>query len=81
MNSNQDLTVQCGKPDDDFDVLKVICENEAQKLCKKLTIIPGSSIIVPFWTKGFPELIGVGRFSKDGKGNISFVLDYSESTL
>ena len=31
--------------------------------------------------KDFPELIGVGKFTSDENRNITFVLDYSESTL
>ena len=60
--------IKCGKVRDGFDALTTLCEKEAQKL-------------VSFWTKDFPELIGVGRFTSDENRNITFVLDYSESTL
>ena len=53
MNSNQNITVQCGKPDDDFDVLKVICENEAQKLCKKIDYYSGQQYHSPVLDKRF----------------------------
>ena len=68
--------IKCGKVRDGFDALK-----EAQKLCTQLDIQPNTTVEVSFWTKDFPELIGVGKFTADENSNITFVLDYSESTL
>ena len=80
MDSIQDLTVHCGNTDDGFEKLKSLCDNEAKKLCSKISIAPDSTVEVPFWTEDFPELICVGRFLKDGEG-VKYELDFSESTL
>ena len=72
---------KCGKVRDGFDALTSLCEKEAQKLCTQLDIQPNTTVEVSFWTKDFPELIGVGKFTADENRNITFVLDYSESTL
>ena len=71
--------IKCGKVRDGFDALTTLCEKEAQKL--QLDIQANTTVEVSFWTKDFPELIGVGRFTSDENRNITFVLDYSESTL
>lgn len=73
--------IKCGKVRDGFDALTTLCEKEAQKLCTQLDIRPNTTVEVSFWTKDFPELIGVGRFTANENGNITFVLDYSETTL
>ena len=73
--------IKCGKVRDGFDALTSLCEKEAQKLCTQLDIQPNTTVEVSFWTKDFPELIGVGRFTANENGNITFVLDYSETTL
>ena len=83
--------IKCGKVRDGFDALTTLCEKEAQntslcekeaqKLCTQLDIQPNTTVEVSFWTKDFPELIGVGKFTADENRNITFVLDYSESTL
>ena len=73
--------IKCGKVRDGFDALTSLCEKEAQKLCTQLNIQPNTTVEVSFWTKDFPELIGVGKFTADENRNITFVLDYSESTL
>lgn len=73
--------IKCGKVKDGFDALTTLCEKEAQKLCSQLNIQANTTIEVSFWTKDFPELIGVGKFTADEKKNITFVLDYSETTL
>ena len=73
--------IKCGKVRDGFEALTTLCEKEAQKLCSQLDIQANTTVEVSFWTKDFPELIGVGRFTSDENRNITFVLDYSESTL
>lgn len=73
--------IKCGKVRDGFDALTTLCEKEAQKLCAQLDIQPNTTVEVSFWTKDFPELIGVGKFTADENRNITFVLDYSETTL
>ena len=73
--------IKCGKVRDGFDALTTLCEKEAQKLCTQLDIQPNNTVEGSFWTKDFPELIGVGKFTADENRNITFVLDYSESTL
>lgn len=54
---------------------------KTQKHCTQLDVQPNTTVEVSFWTKDFPELIGVGKFTSDENRNIIFVLDYSESTL
>lgn len=80
MKSNKELTVHCGNPDDSFEKLKRLCESEAEKLCLKIEI-GAKPIEIPFWTKDFPELICVGKFSKGENGRVKYELDFSESTL
>lgn len=80
METNQ-INIKCGSVKDEFDVLATLCEKEAHKLCSKLDIKNNGTVEVAFWTKDFPELIGVGKFTADENGNITFVLDYSETTL
>ena len=75
------INFKCGSVKDEFDMLTTLCEKEAHKLCSKLDIKPNSTVEVSFWTKDFPELICVGKFTADEDGNITFVLDYSETTL
>lgn len=77
----QDLSIKCGSIDDTFEELKELCDNEAKKLCSKIAIESNSIVEIPFWTKDFPELICVGKFSKNKDGMIVFDLDFSQSTL
>lgn len=80
MKTNQQLSVHCGKANDSFEHLKMLCEQEAQKL--KIDIPVGETVQVPFWTASIPsEVIGVGFFRKDEQGNIVYKLDFSETTL
>lgn len=80
MNSFNDLSIHCGNVNDSFEKLNSLCESEAKKLCNTICIATDSTIEVPFWTKDFPELICIGRFSKDNEG-VKYELDFSESTL
>lgn len=73
--------IKCGKVADGLDTLIILCEKEAQKLCSQLNIQANTTVEISFWTKDIPELIGIGRFTADEKRNITFVLDYSETTL
>ena len=51
------------------------------ELKTKITFSTQSEIVVPFWTKDFPELICTGIFSKNSLGEVVYELDFSESTL
>jgi len=79
--SQQELAIHCGKTTDDIEKLKSNCERQANELKTKITFSTQSEIIVPFWTKDFPELICTGIFRKNNLGEIVYELDFSESTL
>lgn len=78
---DKELSVNCGKVTDSFEKLQELCEEEAAKLATKLDIEAGTDKVVAFWTKGFPELIGEGRFYRKDDGSVAYDLDFSESTL
>jgi hypothetical protein len=82
-NPQNEIVVRCGKTTDSMETLEKICKEEAEKLAKTIELAEGDAISVPFWTPGpgFPELIGVGVFSRDKSGKIVYELDFSESTL
>lgn len=82
-NHQSKLSIHCGKNTDSMEKLEKTCKEEAKKLVKTLELAEGDSISVPFWTPGpgFPELIGVGIFSRDETGKVVYKLDFSESTL
>lgn len=73
--------VKCGNVRDGFEALTSLCEKEAHKLCSQLEIDAGATVEVSFWTQDFPELIGIGKFTADENKNITFVLDFSQTTL
>ena len=75
---NPEISIHCGKNSDDFEHLKILCHKEIDKLPKDIDI----STTIVFWTKDIiPELIGTGRFYKDGSGTIRYELDFSQTTL
>lgn len=82
-NQQSQLSIHCGSNTDSMEKLEKICKEEAEKLAKTIELPEGDSVSVPFWTPGpgFPELIGVGVFSRDKSGKIVYELDFSESTL
>uniref|UniRef100_A0AB33JFG1 Uncharacterized protein n=1 Tax=Prevotella sp. GTC17260 TaxID=3236796 RepID=A0AB33JFG1_9BACT len=80
-NSNQGLSIKCGKTTNSFEELKTLCEKEADKLLKTMDFSIQSTISATFWTKDIPELICVGTFLKKESGEISYDLDFSQTTL
>ena len=82
-NHQSKLSIHCGKNTDGMERLEKICKEEAEKLAKTIEVAKGDAISVPFWTSGpgFPELIGVGVFSRNESGSVVYELDFSESTL
>ena len=80
-NFKQPLCVSCGKTTDSFEYLEKLCNQKAKELAATIEIPIGSIVEVAFWTENFPELIGVGRFKKDESKNVTYELDFSESTL
>ena len=82
-NHQSKLSIHCGKNTDSMEKLGKTCKEEAEKLAKTLELAEGDAMSVPFWIPGpgFPELIGVGVFSRDENGSIVYELDFSESTL
>ena len=83
LNPQNEITVRCGKTTDSMEKLERICMEEAEKLSKTIELPEGNAISVPFWASepGFPELICVGKFSRNETGKVVYELDFSESTL
>jgi len=75
------LKIRCGRVTDSMETLESLCREEAEKLLATLDVPEGRQVEVPFWTKDFPELIAVGKFSCDKYGKVIYELDFSESTL
>jgi hypothetical protein len=75
------ISIECGKTTNSFEELQVLCQEEAEKLSKSIDNLNQEVISVPFWTSDFPELICVGKFSRNESGSIVYELDFSESTL
>ena len=76
-----DISIKCGKHTDSFEKLAILCKEEANKLSETIEISDLEVVSVPFWTAVIPELICIGRFSRDASGSIVYELDFSESTL
>ncbi|MBQ8888772.1 MAG: hypothetical protein IJY59_04715 [Bacteroidaceae bacterium] len=76
----EELTIKCGKVSDNFETLKSMCIGKSEELKKQLDL-SNQSVTVAFWTEDFPELICVGNFKKDEKGETIYDLDFSQSTL
>lgn len=81
MNLEKEMAVHCGKVTDSMETLESLCREEAEKLLATLDVPEGRQVEVPFWTKDFPELIAVGKFSCDNSGKVIYELDFSQSTL
>ena len=81
MNLEKEMTVHCGKVTDSMEMLESLCREEAEKLLATLDVPEGRQVEVPFWTKDFPELIAVGKFSRDKSGKVIYELDFSQSTI
>lgn len=80
-NNYPNISIECGKTTNSFEELQMLCKEEAEKISKSIDISNQEAISVPFWTSDFPELICVGKFSRDESGSIVYELDFSESTL
>ena len=94
MNLEKEMAVHCGKVTDSMETLETLCCEKAEKLLATLDVpegghgrgaslleAEGGKVEVPFWTEDFPELIAVGKFSRDKSGKVIYELDFSESTL
>lgn len=81
MSLEKEMVVHCGKVTDSMETLETLCCEEAEKLLATLEVPEKGSVEVPFWTEDFPELIAVGKFSRDKSGKVIYELDFSESTL
>ena len=78
MNTDCKKSVKCGKCTDSIETLKKLCNEEAAKLASTIEIPVRSVVEVLFWTADIPELICIGRFSKDISGSTMYQLDFSE---
>lgn len=47
-NSNQELSIKCGKTTNSFEELKLLCKKEADKLLKTIDVSSQSTISVAF---------------------------------
>lgn len=75
------ISIVCGKTTNSFEDLQKMCQEEAEKLTKSITITNEEIISVPFWTSDFPELIGVGKFSRNESGSIVYTFNFDVTTL
>ena len=50
-NSNQELSIKCGKTTNSFEELKLLCKKEADKLLKTIDVSSQSTISVAFWCR------------------------------
>lgn len=80
-NSNQELSIKYGKTTNSFEELQTLCEKEADKLLKTMDFSLQSTISIAFWTTDIPELICIGNFLKKESGEVSYDLDFSQTTL
>lgn len=76
----QPQNITCGKVSQTFEKLQQVVKNKAEELSASIDLAEGEKKEFAFWTADFPELIGVGKFSKVD-GIITYELDYSETTL
>lgn len=75
------LKMVCGRDSDSMEKLETLCKEKAEELKNKIDFSDGNTVDVSFWTEGMPELICVGHFEQNKLGEITFELDFSESTL
>ncbi len=80
-NYNQGKSVKCGKSTDSIETLTKLCNEEAAKLAATMEVPAQSVEEVAFWIEDIPELICVGKFSRDASGSVVYQLDFSSSTL
>lgn len=80
-SNHTSVSITCGKTTDSFEKLQKLCNQEAEKLSKSISILNQEIISVPFWTSDFPELIGVGKFSRNESGSIVYTFNFDETTL
>ena len=71
--------VTVGKVSDSMEKLTKLCNEKATKIAKTMRI--ENDIEISFWTADIPELICVAKFSKAAGNNVTFSLDFSQSTL
>lgn len=71
--------VEIGSVSDSMEKLTKLCHEKAEQLTK--TMIIENDVMVTFWTEDIPELICIATFSKNTNGNITYNLDFSQSTL
>ena len=59
-----------GKVSDSFDTLKRLSKAKADELVKSFSDQEVEDVVVTFWTEGFPELICVAQFYKNGDKDV-----------
>lgn len=77
----QDLQIKFGKHSDSFEYLKSLTEEKAKEISNSLIIENGNKKSVTFWTADIPELIAVVNYEKNQNGDVSYTIDYSQTTL
>lgn len=75
------MQITVGKVSDDFEKLKTLCREEADKLIKEFVDQEIKEIEIPFWTEDYPELICVAKFTRNDNKELVYHLDFSQTTL
>lgn len=79
----QPIQVKVGKNTDNEETLELLCREKAEEFIKAFLANPDEfSPEVEFWTSSpKTELIGVANFKRNDNGEISYDLDFSQSTV
>lgn len=79
----QPIQVKVGKNTDNEETLEVLCREKAEEFRKAFAANPGEfNEEVVFWTSSpKTEFIGAAYFKRNDNGEISYDLDFSESTV
>ena len=72
-------SIKIGKTSDSLSKLERLCMKKAKEMSKSIDF--SGEMVVSFWTKDFPELIGLCKFTKEPDGTIVYDIDFSQSTL
>ena len=79
--SDYELLISLGIVNDSFELLKSMCNDKANELKDSIELENREKLKVFFWTKDFPELIGVADLFKNENGLIVYSLDNSLRTI
>ncbi len=80
-SSKQELSISIGSVNDSFETLKAMCNDISNDLIKSVELSGDEELVVVFWTKDFPELIGTSTIKNNESNLLTYTLDFSLSTL